>query len=64
MVGFGAPACVLPVKEREIEPINDLDDKAGQMVLSEPVIYRGRQQIVSLAVGDDEVGHGVRYSAT
>ena len=41
VVGFGATACVLPGEAREIEPVDDLDNKSGQMVLSEPVIYRG-----------------------
>ena len=64
MMGFGATACVLARESGQIESVDDLDHKACQVILREPVIYRGRQQIVSLAVGDDEVGHCVRCRVT
>ena len=64
MVGLGASACVLACESGQIEVIDDFDHKACQVILREPVIYRGRQQIVCFAVGDDEIGHGARFRAT
>ncbi len=64
MMGLGASACVLACESGQIEAIDDFDHKACQVILREPVIYRGRQQIVCLAVGDNEIGHGARFRAT
>ena len=41
----------------EIESIDDFYDEARQVILGEPVIYRWGQQVVGLAVGENEVGH-------
>ena len=42
MVCLGAPARVLAGQIGEVQAVYDFNDKSSQMVLGEPVVYRGR----------------------
>lgn len=61
MVGLGATTRILAGQLGEIESIDDLNNEARQVRLAEPVLDRWEQQVVSFAVGRDEVGDGQNH---
>ena len=52
---LGAATGILTTQVGEIESIDDFHDEASQMILGGPVIYRWGQQLVGLAVGENEI---------
>ncbi len=58
MVRFRSTSRVLPNQIGKIKLIDHLNNESRQVILIQPVVYRRRQQIVGLAVGDNEIGHG------
>src|SRR3974390_1423619 len=40
---------------RQIQAVNDLDDKAGQVPLRKPLVHRRRQKVSSLAINRTEI---------
>jgi hypothetical protein len=49
---------VLPGERRKIELIDDIDHEARQMILGQPIVHRGRQQIRRGAIYRTEIDHG------
>ena len=56
-MGLRAAPCVFARKATQVELIDDFNDVACQMVFVQPVVNRGRQQVVRLAVCYDEIRH-------
>lgn len=50
VIGNRARAAVLPAQRREIELIDDIDDKARQVILGRPLIHRGWQQVCRVSI--------------
>src|SRR6266478_2951745 len=46
---------VAPAHRRQIQPVNDLDNKAGQVPLRQPLVHRWRQKVCSLTINRAEI---------
>ena len=55
MVRSRSRAPIAPAHRRQIQPVNDLDDEAGQVPLRQPFIHRRRQKVGGLAVNRAEI---------
>ncbi len=58
MMGLGPPSRVTSSQGGEVQLLDDLGDKSCEMVLGQPFIHRGRQQVIRLAIHKDEAAHG------
>ena len=41
----------------QIEPVDDFDNEARQMITGQPFVHRGRQQVGSVSVNGNEAAH-------
>jgi hypothetical protein len=68
MVGRRTGAAIIAAHRPKIEPIDHFDNEARQMLLRQPLVHRGRQQIVRLPIDRPEVAHvrrlGIRRQST
>ena len=56
MIGLTASASILLNQSGEVQMLNHLNDKAGEVSFREPVLRRRGQEVARLAVGIDKVG--------
>ena len=59
MVRIATPPAVLALELAQVQPFDDLDDVARQMALGQPLLHRGWQEKVNVAVDRAEAAHRV-----
>ncbi|MCY1551868.1 hypothetical protein D9M68_882280 [compost metagenome] len=57
MVCGRTPAGVLAGQLAQIELLDDLYHEPRQVIIRQPFVYRGRQQVRSVSIGGDEAAH-------
>ena len=62
VIGGTAPATIGPLQLAQVQSFDHLGDVARQMPLGQPLLHRGRQQEVDVAVDRSEVAHRHRPS--
>lgn len=60
VVGIAATPRVRALQRRQIQRLDHVDQIARQVRFGQPFLYRGRQQIVRLAVDRAEAAHALR----
>lgn len=57
MMGLRASASVLLSQLRQVELVDHVDNKTGQVILGQPILHGGRKQVISFPIRVYEICH-------
>lgn len=60
VIGLATPPGVSLLQRTQIQSLHDLDDVAREVPFGQPILHRGRQQKIDVAVDGTEVAHRLR----